>query len=154
MELLWEGSHMFVSDNRVISVMPCVDLCFPTKIMHFCHEPEVQVNHLKVPGLIFTPSLAVLSVLRGPVVHRGIYHSSWWTPFSLYLWILPWGKGSPFYTKPCCIERATRASCTQRYTITLLPHNSKQALYCLHFLRIVQGLDIQTHLACTERKHF
>ena len=44
---------MFVSDNKVISVMPHVDLCFPTKIAHFCREPEVRVNHLKVPGLIF-----------------------------------------------------------------------------------------------------
>ena len=53
MELYWEGSHMFVSDNRVISIIPHVDLCFPTKIAHFYHEPEVRVNHLKVPGLIF-----------------------------------------------------------------------------------------------------
>ena len=45
---------MFVSDNRVISIMPHVDLCFPTKIVHFCHQLEVRVNHLKVPGLIFS----------------------------------------------------------------------------------------------------
>ncbi len=55
---------MFVSDNRVISVMPCVDLCFPTKIVHFCRKPEVRVNHLKVPGLIFSDTSVFVYVLN------------------------------------------------------------------------------------------
>ena len=63
---------MFVSDNRVISIMPCVDLLFS-------HQ-----NHTFLPQT----------------------GSAGKSPQS------PW---TYFYTKPCCIERATRASCTQRY---------------------------------------
>ncbi len=76
MELHWEGSHMFVSDNRVISIMPHVDLCFPAKITHFCCELEVRVNHLKVPGLIFSTCIVCfLSSERLGWCNRVLYNS-------------------------------------------------------------------------------